>query len=89
MSLETRLVQDLGLVGDDLMDAMEILTDEFGVDLSRFDSRMYSPPEGDLLFPNTLLNYLRGRTRKLDSFPPLTLKMILQAIKLRRWPPEG
>ncbi|MHA6824557.1 hypothetical protein ACQUKI_23880 [Ralstonia pseudosolanacearum] len=42
---ETRLLHDLGLCGDDILDEFKVLQDEFGVDLSDFEFKKYFPGE--------------------------------------------
>jgi hypothetical protein len=45
MSMHTRLFHDLGAYGDSAIEDMQLLEEEFGVDLSGFEFAKYFPPE--------------------------------------------
>lgn len=78
VQLETRLLQDLGLDGDDALEFMEEFGREFGVDLARLEGRLSrhfgGEAEGTLAFaiPAALvagLAYLLSRSNMI--LPPL------------------
>ena len=84
--LETRLYQDLGIYGDIAESYMEVLADSFNVDLSGFLFDKYFPLEfsGDSSFTRFLTTYIpwgKWIYHKNHSYNPMTLEMILNAIK--------
>lgn len=83
MCPETRLLQDLRLAGDNLLDTLELLRDQFGVDFSDFDWSKYTPSEAQYRF--NVLGRLIGAQKKLESFEPITLSMVARALHLKRW----
>ena len=91
LDLETRLREDLKLDGDDFLEAIEGLKDEFGVDLSAFDFRRYCHDEAGMLFPRAEIRALRRlmRGELEDPFQPVTLRKIQQAIENKRWDESG
>jgi hypothetical protein len=90
-TMESELIRDLGQIGDNLFDTVEMLRSEFGIDLSDFQDELYSPGE---LENDTFLfgmrrwidpwfpNYLE---RRLSKYRPITLKMIDDALHAKRW----
>lgn len=89
---ETRLLHDLGLCGDDILDELRIMQEEFGVDLSDFNFKEY--------FPNELSTdaYLLTMRRLLcaigleklvkhvySKYAEVTLGTIELALKQRKW----
>ena len=89
---ETRLLHDIGLSGDNVLDEFKILQDQFGVDLSGFEFKKYFPSE---LSTEAFLLALRpllcavGLQRIVihicDRYPEVTLEMIESAIRQRKW----
>ena len=99
-SSETRLLHDIGLCGDDILDEFKILQDEFGVDLSGFEFAKYFPNElsrdaylisvrrilSSIGLP-TVANYIykRGVERTCSKYQEVSLGMIESTIKQRKW----
>ena len=73
----SRLVKDLGVDGDDLGEFMKRFFNELSVDSAGFDPDAYIPDEG--------LSFFR-RARKTQ---PLTVAMLVEALRLGRWPDQG
>ncbi|MBK7491517.1 MAG: hypothetical protein IPI17_05490 [Nitrosomonas sp.] len=99
-SSETRLLHDLGLCGDDILDEFKILQDEFGVDLSGFDCAKYFPSElskdAYLISTHRILSavglskaanyiYKRGVERACSKYQAVSLGMIESTIRQRKW----
>lgn len=89
---ETRLLQDLGLCGDDVLDDFKILKDEFGVDLSGFELKRYFPSElsmeAFLLAIRPLLRVVGLQSvvaRIHKRYPEVTLGMIESVIRQKTW----
>jgi hypothetical protein len=89
---ETRLLHDLGLCGDDLLDEFKILQDEFGVDLSEFEFKKYFPGELSMdAYFITIRQLLRavglGKVvdHVCDKYTGISLGMIESAIRQRKW----
>lgn len=92
---ETRLLHDIGLCGDSILDDFKILQDEFDVDLSDFEFKKYFPTE---LSTESLLLTLRPLLRAVGlqwvvnniyhKYPEVTLGMIESTIRLRKWVSE-
>ncbi|MGG6265532.1 DUF1493 family protein [Leptolyngbya sp. AN03gr2] len=80
LSLETSLVEDLGVDGDDATDLLEALSREFQVDLSDLNVSDYFNAEG---FDLRML-FRSGKTR-LKS---LTVKHLVNAVKAGKWSSE-
>lgn len=85
MTLETRMLHDLRLMGDNFLDTLEILDTEFDVDMSEFDWSRYTPSDGELLFPWLPIAWLLGKFPRPGAYEPLTLGMIAVALKEKRW----
>ena len=89
---ETRLLHDIGLSGDDVLDEFKILQDEFGVDLSDFEFNKYFPSE---LSTDAFLLILRPLLRAVglqrivihifDKYSEFTLGMIESTIRQKKW----
>jgi len=91
MTLETRIMHDLGCDGDSFDEVMEVLLDEFEVSFSGMTWEKweeYRPSEGKLLSliedMRRLFNWLKGEPKK--EYIPVTLAMIADAIRLKKWP---
>ncbi len=86
MTLEMRVLHDLKIDGDSFDEFMEDLHYKFGVDLRQLDFSKYSPSEGDLLSFG-IIDWFRGRRiKKRDEYPAVTLAMLSEALRLKRWP---
>jgi Protein of unknown function (DUF1493) len=90
MNMNTRLFHDLGECGDSATEDMELLAEEFGVDLSDFKFAKYFPPEFE--GRNTLEAFLISCVpfanrviRNRRSYAPLTLSMIERSMRAGRW----
>lgn len=83
---ETRLLQDIGLAGDNAWDEFSLMRQEFGVDLTGFEMDTYFPSE---LSWETLMVSLFWWTkvahRIKDKYPPITLAMIERVLVTKRW----
>lgn len=89
---ETRLLHDLGLCGDDVLDEFKILQDEFGIDLSDFEFKRYFPSEFSMdAYFITIRRLLRavglGKIvdRIYDKYREVSLGMIESTIRQRKW----
>ncbi|WP_223434916.1 MULTISPECIES: DUF1493 family protein [unclassified Pseudomonas] len=78
ISLTTSINFDLGCDGADAQNLMETLEEQFAIDLIDYDAYRYFQPEGYDVF---LKRRAKGRGDKV----PLTIGMLYQAIKARRW----
>ena len=91
-NLETRLYHDLRIYGDVAEGFIEVLSGEFGVDISDFYFHAYFPVEcpsktflGGILMSLTP-HWIRRRYVHPDKqFRPLTLRMIQTALIEKRW----
>lgn len=81
---QTRLVHDLGIDGDDLVDLMDAFFAGFNVDPAGFEARRHAGPEG-----LDLLGVLNPFGRKDDGPVPITLAMLLAAAQTGRWGDEA
>lgn len=83
---ETRLVQDIGIVGNTLEEQLQILRDVFQVDFSGVSPSKYFPsPLGMEALVISALPRSRWAKRILERYPPITLGMIDEAIRNKRW----
>lgn len=71
---EARLVEDLGVDGDDLVEAMEAFFPRFGVDPGGYAHGDYASAEGFPLFG-------KGKGARLT----MTVSMLAQAVERGRW----
>ena len=81
IALKSRLEEDLGIVGDDLVELIDHLFSELNIKPNHFSYRDYASAEG--------LNLL-GRTREKisgshGSLGPLTVGMWVQACRAGQW----
>lgn len=81
---QTRLVHDLGIDGDDLVELMGAFFAGFTVDPAGFDFTRYAGPEG-----LNLLGALNPFGRKDDGPVPITLAMLLAAAQAGCWGDEA
>jgi hypothetical protein len=83
----TRLLQDIGLTGDNAWDEFTLMHKEFGVDLTHFAMDRYFPSE--LSSDSLILNFL-WRTplaeRVRQKYPEITLEMIERVLTVKAWP---
>lgn len=83
---ETRLVQDIGIVGNALEEQLQVLRDVFHVDFSGVSFAKYFPsPLGTEALIISALPRSRWAKKILDRYPPITLGMIDEAIRNKRW----
>jgi len=83
---ETRLLQDLGLTGDDAWDEFTAMDRDFGVDLTGFSVDRYFPPE--LSRENLivrLFGWTRAARRVRDRYPEITLDMVEATLLSKKW----
>ncbi|MGZ5914903.1 MAG: DUF1493 family protein [Hyphomicrobium sp.] len=85
MQLDTRLLQDLHLQGDNLLDTLELMHKDYGVDFANFDWRRYTPSEGARLAPMPLILWLLGKYRRAEDYEPLTLGTVAAALRNKTW----
>ncbi|MCC8968403.1 DUF1493 family protein [Bradyrhizobium sp. Pear76] len=83
---ETRLLQDIGLAGDNAWDEFSRMHREFGVDLTGFEVDRYFPPE--LSWTNLAMSLL-WRTelgnRLRNKYPPISLGLIECVLAAKKW----
>ena len=90
----TRIYHDLGVYGDVAEAYMEVLEDQYNVDLDGFKFRDYFPPEyaGNNMLMGLLLwavPFAGGYVRKQNNYLPLTLQMINTVISTKKWQSLG
>jgi len=85
-TLETRVLQDLGFDGDSFDEFMDLLSDQFGCDMSGFQFERYCHSEGELLFPFSTLRWVRRRFGHNENLEPVTLGMLAEVLRQKRWP---
>ncbi|MGZ3974333.1 MAG: DUF1493 family protein [Flavisolibacter sp.] len=89
--LGTRLYHDLGIYGEVAEDYLEVLANQYHVDLSNFVFERYFPPEfpGKSKISRFLIwffPYIRNFFgSKEEQYLPITLRMIGQAIIEKKW----
>jgi acyl carrier protein len=78
---DTRLLQDIGVDGDDGWELIAALGEQFGVDLSPFRPDLHFGPEGDgfVLWLRRLLRLEPSR------FVPITVGDLVAAARSGRW----
>ena len=89
----TSLYHDLGIYGEAAEDYLEVLIDQYHVDMAYFDFDRYFPPEYPGKTPLTrvlIWNFpyiwkLFAPKEDKAKFMPLTLGMIEQAIDQKKW----
>ncbi len=90
LSADTRLLDDLGMDGDDAVEFMEAFSKEFDVDMSEFEFDKHFGPEGfgpvDLFY---ILFSLVGRIFRKDfdllGHISITLRDLVSAAKAKKW----
>ena len=87
LTSKTRLMHDLHLVGDDLIDVVEVLHRKFDVDLTNFDPCRYTPGEfTPRIYLFSALPRSRAARLRMSGYDEITLEMIEAAIRAKRWP---
>ena len=81
LSAGTRLVQDLGVDGDDFVELMDVFFAQFSVDPAGFRYADHAGAEG-----LDLLGALNPFGRKPPPPKPVTLAMLVEAAAAGRWP---
>ncbi len=79
-SRKTRLVEDLGLIGDDADEFMGNFSNAFSVKSGDFEFDNYFPPEGF-----NLVGMIGALFSKGNDAKPITLGMLEHAIELGLW----
>ena len=74
---DARLYHDLNIYGDDAIELLNCLDNQFNVDLSKFRFTDYFPSEGDRILPR-VFRFLIGKKPK--EYKPLTLSSLNKAI---------
>ncbi|QJI32176.1 DUF1493 family protein [Pseudomonas sp. ADAK18] len=78
LRLETAINLDLGCDGAEANQFMEVLEQDFAVDLNDYDAyRYFQPPVFDV--------FLKRRAKGRGDKIPLTIGMLYLAIKTQRW----
>jgi hypothetical protein len=83
---DTALLQDLGWGGDDAIDNLNVMRDEFGVDFSKFDDFKYF--ESELSFKLLVITLFRNSSlarRISSSYPRITMDMLETALSEKKW----
>ena len=84
--IETRLVQDIGIVGNALEEQLQILRDVFHVDFADTSFANYFPsPLGIEALVISVWPRSSWSRRILERYPPITLGMVDEAIGNKRW----
>jgi hypothetical protein len=83
---QTRLVQDIGIVGPALEEQLQVLQDVFHVDFSEASVGRYFPsPLGIDALVISILPRSNWAKKVLERYPPITLGMIGEAIENKKW----
>jgi hypothetical protein len=82
LSLEDRLLQDLGIDGDDAAELLMDVSRAHGLDLSglEFDRHFRSEPS---LF--SIFRYPSAKQRELAEKAPITIADMIRAVRAGRW----
>jgi hypothetical protein len=81
LSGNTEIAKDVGLDGDEAEEFMLKFQREFDVDLSNFRFDRYFGGEGFMLIP-----FIKSLLGKGEVRDPLTITLLCDAAKHRRWP---
>lgn len=79
--MESRLLQDLGIDGDDAAELLEKIGDECGVDFTGFDFERHFWPESNIV------NIFFGPARVRDAKIPIKVVDLVNAAGSGRWNP--
>ena len=74
---------DLKIYGDDVGEFIEAFSNEFTVDVSRFDASKYFSPEGDVLIRKIVSWILRKNSNSHIPRVPITLGDLEKAIETK------
>ncbi|HCD53631.1 MAG TPA: hypothetical protein DEQ34_14380 [Balneolaceae bacterium] len=90
VSTETTINHDIGIVGLEAYDFMNLFAEEFNVDLTNFDFDLYFDPEPNgLLLPISLLielyHLVFTRRRKEKKSIPLKIEDLIKSAKKGEW----
>ena len=80
----TELYYDLGLAGDDLVDAIDAIREPFGTDFSLMDLRRYAPNEVWHSFGLDLVRAFR-EWRGERTYRSLTVASLIAAVRRGSW----
>ena len=82
LTMESRLLQDLGVDGDDADELLTVFAEEFHVDMTSFRFSKHFRSEPSLL---DLLSFLRPHKDDLSKKVPITLRDLAEAATIRTW----
>ena len=85
----SRIVEDLGIVGDDGDEMMNQFAERFNVNISGFTKWDHFGSEGGpdpVSLIHAVIDLLRNSKRKSSGILPLTVMEFIIAAKLKRWP---
>lgn len=86
VSLETTLLGDLALDGDDAWAVIDRLHQDHGVDFSRFEFQKHFRNEPCLKGPLYLIRKLRFRDEHIAARKtPITVAKLVEALEKRKW----
>ena len=86
LSEDIRLLQDLGMDGDDGVEFMEAFSEEFDVDMSEFEfKRHFGPETGISPFSLVVYLYCRQFGKDFSGLVPITLRDLVSAAKAKKW----
>lgn len=77
VTMNTRLLHDLGIDGDDAVETILEISKQCSVDVSEFKTSNYFRSEPSLL---SLLRFL-GSNKRVEDMPPLTVKDLVNAVR--------
>jgi acyl carrier protein len=83
LSLEQRLLQDLGIDGDDASELLLDLSGQFGVDLTALNFEKHFRPEPNLF--SVLRSPLVKQKERADKIP-VTIRDLIVAANTGKWP---
>jgi len=79
ISMESRLLHDLGLDGDDAIEAIQEISDKCSMDIAGFDAKQYFCGEPTLL---SLLWFLPSQKRnRISEKRPITVGQLVEAAR--------
>ena len=83
LTMDSRLLHDLGVDGDDAAELLTSFADEFRVDMTTFRFSKHFRPEPSLL---DLISFLRSPHQDdLSTKIPITLRDLADAATIRTW----
>ncbi|WP_442755793.1 DUF1493 family protein [Methylocystis sp. JAN1] len=82
----TRLLQDIGLVGDSAWDEFTRMHRDFGVDLTELEIDKYFPPElSGARLVVSFFGWTEFGKRLKERYPAVTLDMIETTLAAKKW----